>query len=83
MSTTQTEVRSTLLDLFREAGFDPSELADETRLREDLGIDSTELVEIAVAIERRVPISIDGEELVALDTFGEVVELVESASPGR
>ena len=83
MSTTQTEVRSMLLDLFREAGFDPSDLADETRLREDLGVDSTELVEIAVAIERRLPVRVDGEALVALDTFGEIVGFVDSAPPKR
>jgi acyl carrier protein len=72
-----------LMALFGELGFDPAAIADGTRLREDLAIDSTELVEIAVAIERRVPVSIDTGRFQALGTFGEVVDFVESAPARR
>ena len=75
------DVRLALLGLLEELGFDPAEIEQDTRLREDLAIDSTELVEIAVAIERRVPVSIDAGHFQALDTFGEMVDFVRSSAP--
>jgi acyl carrier protein len=73
------DVRTALIGLFGELGFQQETLSDETRLREDLAIDSTELVEIAIAIERRVSVRVDTGDFHSLDTFGEMVELVESA----
>ena len=73
------DVRPALMGLFAELGFDPAGIGNDTRLREDLEIDSTELVEIAVAIERRVPVSIDTGRFQALATFGEMVDFVQSA----
>jgi acyl carrier protein len=73
------DVRLALIGLFQELGFQGETLSDGTRLREDLAIDSTELVEIAVAIERRVSVSISTGHFQALDTFGEVIEFVQSA----
>jgi acyl carrier protein len=73
------DVRAELIGLLSELGFDPADIGSETRLREDLAIDSTELVEIAVAIERLASVSIDTGHFQALETFGEVVSFVESA----
>lgn len=75
------DVRLALTELFVELGFQRNEISDGTRLREDLAIDSTELVEIAVAIERRLLVSIDTGQFQALDAFGELVEFVEAAPP--
>jgi acyl carrier protein len=74
------ERRNHLLAVLQELGFEPSELRDDARFREDLGIDSTELVEISVAVERAMLVSIDSETLWSLTTIGDLVELVESSS---
>lgn len=75
-------VRASLVDLLRELGFDPVRLHDGVRLRQDLNVDSTELVEIAVAIERRLRVSIDAGTFQAVDTVGELFRFVEAA-PAR
>ena len=73
------DVRATLVTLLRELGFDPARLHDGVRLRQDLKVDSTELVEIAVAIERRLCVSIDAGTFQAVDTVGELFQFVETA----
>jgi acyl carrier protein len=74
-----TERRDQLLSLLQELGFEPSELTDDARFREDLSIDSTELVEISVAVEQKMLVPIDSETLWSLSTVGDLVELVESS----
>jgi acyl carrier protein len=44
-------------------------------------VDSTELVEIAVAIERNTPVALDTEEVLALKTVGDLVSYVHNAPP--
>ncbi len=75
-----TDRRSTLLAVLQELGFEADDLADTSRFREDLAIDSTELVEISVALERRMLVTIDSAALWSLATVGELVQLVESSS---
>lgn len=52
------------------------------RLREDLEVDSTELVEVAVAIEAALPVKIDTDGILAVKTLGELVAYVDQA-PAR
>lgn len=73
------DVRIVLLRTLRELGFETDEIKDATLIREDLEVDSTELVEIAVAVERHLPISLDSTDFEALRTFGDMVTFVESA----
>lgn len=72
--------RNHVLAVLQDLGFELSELRDDARFREDLGIDSTELVEISVAVERAMLVSIDSETLWSLTTIGDLVELVDSSS---
>lgn len=74
------DMRRMVLSVLTELGFDPAGLGDSARLREDLDMDSTELVEIAVAIERRIPVTIDTGPFAAVRTVGEIVEFVETAA---
>lgn len=73
------ERRDQLLLLLKDLGFEPSELTDDTRFKEDLSIDSTELVEISVAVERKMLVPIDSKTLWSLTTVGDLVELIESS----
>jgi len=77
------DVRDELRGLLEQLGFDLDGLHDGVRLREDLEIDSTELTEIAVAIERRRSTRVDAARFQALKTFGELVEFVESVPARR
>jgi len=73
------DIRDTLADVFRELKIDPTGIEPDSRLREDLEIDSTELVEIAVALEKRLSISIDTDDFLALKTFGDMIGHVAAA----
>jgi acyl carrier protein len=75
----RTDRRAELVAALQELGFEPHDLADGSRFREDLAIDSTELVEISVAVERRMLVTIDSTALWSLKTVGDLVELVESS----
>lgn len=75
---TNTVVREILVGL----EIDVDGIDDQTRLREDLEMDSTELVEVAVAIEAAVPVVIDTNGFLALKTLGDVVAYVDHA-PAR
>ncbi len=77
------EMRATLLSLLEELGFDPADIDDDTRLRDDLGVDSTELTEIAVAVERRLSTRIDAAHVQTLKTFGDLTGFVESVPAHR
>ena len=73
------DTRETLIEIFRELKIDPTGVDDDSRLREDLDVDSTEMVEIAVAAEKRLAIAIDTDEFLSLKTFGAVVRYVSTA----
>jgi acyl carrier protein len=72
-----------LLDIFHELEFDPDIISDSTNLKDELGIDSTEFAEIAVAIERELLVVVNDEELHQVKTFGELVQYVTSAPPAE
>ena len=55
---------------------------DNTRLIEDLGIDSLTLLEIVLTIEEAVGISIENEELRSIRTLGEVKTFIEQKISG-
>ena len=55
---------------------DPEELTMETSFADDLGADSLDLVEIVVALEDELDISISDEELPEIKTVGDAYELI-------
>ncbi|TGB10187.1 acyl carrier protein [Streptomyces sp. MZ04] len=70
-------VRENVVTVMRGAGFEGEELADDRRLAEDLDIDSTELVEVVVALEQHFGISIDADAEGGFRTFRDLVDRVE------
>ncbi len=56
--------------------------SDDTRLIEDLGIDSLTLLEIVLSIEETIGISIENEELREIRTLGEVKSFIEHKISG-
>ncbi len=51
-----------------------AEFAPTTRLSEDLGLSSLELIELATAIEDRLGITVDDSAFSTVKTIGDVVE---------
>jgi acyl carrier protein len=71
-------VRTELLRVMGDLCIETTNLNEETRLKEDLDIDSTELVEMAVVLEKRLPVVIDDTVFTRLRTFGDVEQFVQS-----
>jgi acyl carrier protein len=68
-------IRDQVMIVMSGLGFELNELADGATMQ-DLGIDSTELVEIIVALEKRFSISIDSEIQDTLTSVGDLVSRV-------
>ena len=73
------EVFDKVKGLFVEdLGIDESKVTMETKLEEDLEIDSLGIVEVVMAFEDEFDIEIDDEELADVSTVGEAVKLLHS-----
>jgi acyl carrier protein len=57
---------------------DRETISDSTRLVDELGLDSLDLVEIALAFEEEFNIDLSDEEAARASTVGEMVDLVKS-----
>ena len=73
------EVFGKVKSLFIEdLGIDESKISMESKLEEDLEIDSLGIVEVVMAFEDEFDIEIDDEELADVKTVGEAVNLLHS-----
>ena len=71
------EVEDKVRTLFSEQlQVDRDEVKPETRFREDLDVDSLDLVEATLALEDALGIKIPEEEMEDVETVGQAVELV-------
>lgn len=57
---------------------DESEITEKTSFVEDLGADSLDLVDLVMALEKELGISIEDEKLSELSTISDVIELIET-----
>ena len=67
------EVTATLAEMF---ALERAKLAPETRLVEDLGLDSIDAIDMAVRLEKRVGFEFKGPDLRSLRTVQDIVELL-------
>jgi acyl carrier protein len=75
----RTEIRQILVELLEaDTGEKFPDLADSKNLREELGLDSVDVVSIVSQIERRFRIRLTHQELEKLATVGDVLNLLES-----
>jgi acyl carrier protein len=76
-------IRQTLIELLEaDKGEKYPELADSMNLRDDLALDSLDVVSIVSQVERRFRIRLTHEELQALVTVGDVLNLLETKVAG-
>jgi acyl carrier protein len=60
----------------REFGFDVANLGPETRLAEDLDLDSIDAIDMAVRIEEKTRLAFSGEDLQSIQTIQDAVDLI-------
>lgn len=72
-------VEKKVKDIFnRVLDISPDEIKPEARLDQSLGIDSTEMVEISVAIRKELGIPLKDNEIKKTQSLKEIVSLLES-----
>jgi acyl carrier protein len=72
-------IRQTLIELLEaDTGEKYESLDDSKKLREELGLDSVDVVSIVSQIERRFRIRLSQQELEVLVTVGDVLNLLEA-----
>ena len=57
---------------------DPQCITEDTNIRTDLGLNSLELVNLAVAIEDAFDLEIPDRAVVGIETIADVIELLET-----
>jgi acyl carrier protein len=76
----QDDIQATFARVLEEAAkVNRTEVARNKRLREDLGIDSLSLIEVAVAAEDAFGLIIPDEELERFQTVADVVDYIQRA----
>ena len=72
-------IRQTLIELLEaDTGEKYPDLEDSQNLREELGLDSVDVVSIVSQIERRFRIRLTHQELETLATVGDVLNLLQA-----
>ena len=69
----QEKVNAFLVD---ELEIDESKIEDEARLKEDLGIDSLEVVDVIVLVEQEFGFKMNREDFKDLKTYGDFCQFI-------
>lgn len=66
-----------IVDIIKEQlNIDDVEITEETSFKDDLGVDSLDLLELVMAFEEEYSIELDPEELEGVQTVGDVIEFI-------
>jgi acyl carrier protein len=79
----RTQVKNELLTILKQFTRrlpEASVITEEAALRQDLRIDSADLIDIVLAIEERFSIRIEDDQLDRMKTLGDMISLVANAS---
>jgi acyl carrier protein len=76
----QNDIQATVTRILGEvAKVDPTVVARDKRLREDLGLDSLTLIDVAVAAEDAFGVSLPDEDLERFQSVGDVIDYVQQS----
>ena len=64
--------------LIEDLEIEEETIAPEARLKEDMGIDSLDFVDIVVIVEKNFGFKIKPEEMAGVDTFSKFCDYIES-----
>jgi acyl carrier protein len=79
MQQTQTELENKVKGVFKKVlDIKESEIVPGAKLDESLGLDSTEMVEICVAIKKELGIELKNNELKKSHSFNEIIEVLKT-----
>lgn len=71
---TAEQVRKDLVDILTKlAGLESDQVKDEDRLREDLGLDSLQSMELLSRVSDKYELDLDVEDVMDVETVGDVV----------
>jgi acyl carrier protein len=74
---TREDVLTTVKEAAAEVlGVDAAVVVEDATFKDDLGADSLDLVELVMALEERMDISIPEDELEGIKTVGQAVDIV-------
>ena len=79
IETLRTSVLNSIVDFLNDK---PDGLVPESRLVEDLGLDSTEMVDIFVDLEKKLGICLKDVKFANLNTINDLIKVVSSRIPG-
>lgn len=66
-----------VIDIIREQlNLDDVDINEDTSFKDDLGVDSLDLLELVMAFEEEYSIELDPEELEGIQTVGDIVEFI-------
>lgn len=66
-----------IIDIIREQlNLDDVEITEDTSFKDDLGVDSLDLLELVMAFEEEYNIELDPEELEGVQTVGDVMDFI-------
>lgn len=69
------KVKAFLIDDFE---IDEDKIFDDAKLKEDVGIDSLDFVDIVVIVEKKFGFKIKAEEMAGVTTFSQFCDYIES-----
>lgn len=76
---TRQEIEDKVKDfLVEELEFDEEKIKPEARLKEDIGVDSLDFVDIVVIVEKTFGFKIVAEDMKAIKTFGQFCDYIET-----
>ena len=70
-------MKDTVLEVLKEH-FGDKDFSDNVHLMDDLGADEFDKVEISVALDGKLDITLDEEKILEVNTVGDLIALVES-----
>lgn len=73
---TREEVMAKLTGILKDRGFETAGITEDSKLVDDIGLDSLDLVDLTMDIEDAFSIQIPDEDLPKLDTVGKVVDYI-------
>ncbi|MEK6715312.1 MAG: acyl carrier protein [Candidatus Omnitrophota bacterium] len=72
---TKTKIKDTLVKLLK---IKPEELKDEVSLQDSIGVDSTEMVEAVIALEKAFSTKFSAKEITKFSTVNDIEKIITS-----
>lgn len=72
---TKNRIKNVLVKLLK---IKPEELKDDLSLQDSIGVDSTEMVEVAIALEKEFGIKLSAKEITKFSTIDQIVKIIAS-----